>query len=244
MVGSPSVLCAAGGAGDPNGSEDRVLARPGGRGRRVVRLRGRGLRVLDAGRRDGLHGLASRTVPPVLPIHGDGPGGSLPGDGAAHAAALETGENATLNPRDADAHFQLGLTYVQRRQYESAIECFRKAIDIDPGEADAHYQLGRVAREPGRYRDAIEHRRTAARIDDKHSLSELWREIGIAELLAGNREDSRRTLEKYLERRPYDPEGNCWYGRAMAAHGHWQEARAAFEQAIESVRTMPPARKR
>ena len=75
-------------------------------------------------------------------------------------------------------------------------------------------------------------------------MSEVWREIGIAELLAGNREDARRTLEKYLERRPYDPEGNCWYGRAMAALGHGQEARAAFEQAIESVRTMPPARKR
>lgn len=153
-------------------------------------------------------------------------------------------ENATLNPRDADAHYQLGLIYAQRRQYEPAIERFRKAIGIDPGEADAHYQLGRVARQQGRYRDAIEHCRTAARIDDKHSLSEVWREIGIAELLAGNREDARRTLEKYLERRPYDPEGNCWYGRAMAALGHGQEARAAFEQAIESVRTMPPARKR
>lgn len=101
-----------------------------------------------------------------------------------------------------------------------------------------------MAREQGRYGDALEHCRTAARIDDKHSMSEVWRETGVAELLAGNREDARRTLEKYLERRPYDPEGNCWYGRAMAALGHSKEARAAFDQAIESVRTMPPARKR
>jgi len=153
-------------------------------------------------------------------------------------------ENATLNPRDADAHYQLGLIYVQRRQYEPAIERFRKAIEIDPGDPDAHYQLGRVAREQGRYQDALDHCRTAARIDDKLSLSEVWREIGIASLLAGNREDARQALEKYLERRPYDPEGNCWYGRAMAQLGNPASARAAFEQAIEAVRTMPPARKR
>ena len=53
----------------------------------------------------------------------------------------------------------------------------------------------------------------------------------------------RQALEKYLSRRPYDPEGDCWYGRTMAKLGRSQEARAAFEQTIEAVRTMPAARK-
>jgi tetratricopeptide (TPR) repeat protein len=153
-------------------------------------------------------------------------------------------ENATLNPRDADAHYQLGLIYVQRRQYEPAIQRFRQAIAVDPNEADAHYQLGRIAREQGRYADALEHCRAAARIDDKHSSSEVWREIGITNLLAGNCEEARQALEKYLSRRPYDPEGECWYGRTMAKLGRCEEARTAFEQTIEAVRTMPSARKR
>jgi tetratricopeptide (TPR) repeat protein len=153
-------------------------------------------------------------------------------------------ENATLNPRDADAHYQLGLIYVQRRQYQPAIERFHKAIEIDPGEADSHYQLARIAREQGRYEDALRHCNAAAKIDDKHSSSEVWREIGITNLLAGNCEAAREALEKYLNRRPYDPEGDCWYGRTMAKLGRCHEARTAFEQAIEAVRTMPPARKR
>jgi Flp pilus assembly protein TadD len=153
-------------------------------------------------------------------------------------------ENATLNPRDADAHYQLGLIYAQRRQFESAIEHFRKAIDIDPNEPDAYYQLGRIAREQGRHAEAIQHFRAAARIDDKYSSSEVWREIGIASLLAGDCEGARQTLEKYLQRRPYDPEGACWYGRTMARLGQGELARAAFNQAMESVRTMPAARKR
>jgi Tfp pilus assembly protein PilF len=176
---------------------------------------------------------------------GLGPQVSGIGVGLRSRQRLKRGlEIATLNPRDADAHYQLGLIYLQRRQYEPAIERFRKAIEVDPNEADSYYQLGRIAREQGRHAEALEFCRTAARIDDKHSSSEVWREIGIASLLAGNCEDARQALEKYLERRPYDPEGDCWYGRTMAKLGRVGEARAAFEQAIEAVRTMPPARKR
>ena len=101
-----------------------------------------------------------------------------------------------------------------------------------------------MAREEGRYADAIEYCREAARIDDKHASSEVWREIGIANFLAGDSEKARQALEKYMDRRPYDPEGACWYGRTLAKSGQFEEARAAFRQAIESVRTMPAARKR
>jgi TolA-binding protein len=153
-------------------------------------------------------------------------------------------ENATLNPRDADAHYQLGLIYAQRRQYDAATERFRKAIEIDPGAPDAHYQLARIARAQGRFADAIEYCRAAVRVGDKHSSSQVWREIGIASFLAGDDETARQTLEKYLDRRPYDPAGLCWYGRTMARQGQHEAARSAFEQAIEAVRTMPPARRR
>lgn len=153
-------------------------------------------------------------------------------------------ENATLNPRDADAHYQLGLIYGQRRQYDEAVKCFARAIEIDPREADSFYQLGHIEREQGRYAEALEHCRTAARLDDKHSSSEVWREIGIASYLAGDRETARQALEKYRERRPYDPEGACWYGRTMASLGQTEAARASFQEAVDAVRTMPPARKR
>jgi hypothetical protein len=167
------------------------------------------------------------------------------GSGLRSRQRLKQGlENATLNPRDADAHYQLGLIYAQRRQYDAAIERFRKATEIDANEPDAFYQLGRIAREQGRYGEAIEYCRTAARLDDKHSSSEVWREMGIASFLAGDGAAARESLEKYLERRPYDPEGLCWYGRTMAKLGCAAEARMAFEQAVEAVRTMPPARKR
>jgi tetratricopeptide (TPR) repeat protein len=176
---------------------------------------------------------------------GIGPQVSGIGNGLRSRQRLKNAlELATLNPRDADAHYQLGMIYAQRRRYEAAITCFRQAIGIAPGEADAYFEMGKVSRAQRRHRDALECYRTAAAIDDRHSSSEVWREIGETAALMGDYETARQALTTYCERRPYDPEGACWQGRVLAALGDVEGARASFDQAIEAVRTMPSARKR
>jgi hypothetical protein len=75
-------------------------------------------------------------------------------------------EMATANPHDADAHYQLGLIYQQRRQYSEATARFERAVAIDPEFADAHMQLGVIAREQGRFDDAIGFLTRAASLDD------------------------------------------------------------------------------
>jgi hypothetical protein len=152
-------------------------------------------------------------------------------------------EIATTNPRDADAHYQLGLIYQQRRQYTEAIARFQKAIEIDPSESEAQFQLGRIAREQGRFDDAIGYLKTAAGLNDKLASSEVWRELGAAYFGASQFEDAAAALAKYTQRRSYDPEGLYWYGKAMAALGRNAEAREAFLQCVESVETMPKHRR-
>src|SRR5438046_5914967 len=62
--------------------------------------------------------------------------------------------NATVNPRDADAHVQLALLYLQRRQEAKALEHLNKAIEIDPLEIDANYELGTIDRRKGDLQNA------------------------------------------------------------------------------------------
>ena len=173
------------------------------------------------------------------------PGVTSLGTGLGARQRLKKGlQEATLNPADFDAHNQLGLIYAQRRQFDSAIGCFRKAIEVGPKEPEAYYQLGRIAREQGRYQEALDLCHTAARLDDKHSSSEVWREIGIANFLDGDAGAACQAMEKYLDRRPYDPEALCWHGRILAKLDRPDAARDAFTQAIEAVRTMPAPRRR
>lgn len=153
-------------------------------------------------------------------------------------------ETAALNPHDADAQYQLGLIYLERRNYSEAVERFRKAVAIDPREVDAHFRLGRIARQQGRLNEALEHFQAVLDVDDKHSQSEILREIGAMYLDARQYEDARRELAMYIERRPYDPEGLFYYGQALEGAGDPAGALAACKRAVEAARTAPKYRRR
>jgi hypothetical protein len=152
-------------------------------------------------------------------------------------------EAATINPRDAEAHYQLGLIHQHRRQYPEAIERFQKAVEIDAGEVDAHYQLGRIAREQGRHADAIRHFEPVVARDPKHSRYEIWREVGATYFEAGDFANARPMLERYTENRPYDPEGLYLLGVALKKLNEPEKARAVFERCLEATRTAPDYRR-
>ena len=152
-------------------------------------------------------------------------------------------EMATNNPRDADAHYQLGLIYKARRQYTEAIARFTQAVAIDPEEADAHLQLGRIAREQNRSEDALRHLQTAVALDDKLAMSEVWRELGAAYFGAARFAEAAAALAKYTDRRTYDPEGLYWYGKTLLKLGRSAEAREMFERAEEAAKKMPSHRR-
>jgi tetratricopeptide (TPR) repeat protein len=153
-------------------------------------------------------------------------------------------EIATINPSDSGAHYQLGLIYQSRRQYGEAISRFEKAVQIANDETDAHFQLGRIAREQGRLQDAINHFSVVIQQDEKHSQSEIWREVGATYLAASMYAEARDALAKFIDRRPYDPEGLYHYGKTLEHLGRTEEAQEMFTRCIEAVKTMPSYRYR
>ena len=148
-------------------------------------------------------------------------------------------EAATINPRDSEAHYQLGLIYLQRRQYAEASLRFTKAIEIDPDEIDAQYQLGRIARQQGRLQDAINFFNEVVSRDDRHAQNEVWREIGATYFTAVMYEDARDALEKFIQRREHDPEGLYLLGETLRWLADNYRAREMYIRCLESVKTMP-----
>jgi len=152
-------------------------------------------------------------------------------------------EAATINPRDASAHYQLGIVFQYRRQYEEAIARFQQAIAIDNDETDAHFQLGRIAREQGRLQDAVDHFGVVLSQDDKHARSEIWREVGATYLAAKMFVEARDALDTFVDRRPYDPEGLYYYGKTFEHLGDSAQAHEIFNRCMEAVKTMPHYRR-
>ena len=157
----------------------------------------------------------------------------------ARASFRQNLEAATLNPADASAHYNLGLLHQQRKEYGEARVRFLRAVEVDPEETDAHYQLGRIARAEGRLPEAIAHFGEAVARDDAHAQHEIWREVGATYLAAGQFGDARDALERFLDRRPSDPEALYLMGRAAAGLGDPRGAREWMLRCVEAVRTAP-----
>ncbi|HKR01638.1 MAG TPA: tetratricopeptide repeat protein [Pyrinomonadaceae bacterium] len=157
----------------------------------------------------------------------------------ARASFKQNLEAATLNPADASAHYNLGLIHQQRGELDAARQRFERAVEIDTDEVDAHYQLGCIAREQGRLPDAIKHFSEVVERDPLHSQHEIWREIGATYLAAGQFEDAREALERFLENRNLDPQGLYLKGRALAGLGRQREAADSMQACIEAVKTAP-----
>lgn len=175
-------------------------------------------------------------------MFGQGMGSELRGIGgglSSRQRMRQLLETSIVNPHDADARYQLGLIYQQRRDYEKARKCFEDAIAIDKREPEPHYQLGRVLRAQGQLEPALEHLQTAASIDNKVSQSEVLREMGATLLDLGRDAEARDVLREYTARRNFDAEGNYWYGVALIRLGDNAGAKEALQQAIEAVRTAP-----
>ena len=150
---------------------------------------------------------------------------------------------AAINPHDADAQYQLGLIYLERRQFTEAARRFNNAVAIDPKDAGSHFQLGRMDREQGRLKEALGHFQAVMSVDEGYQQHEVLRELGTLYLAAGQNKDARDFLEEYAEKRAYDPEGLYYAGEAYERLGESGKARERYEQATEAARTAPRYRR-
>ena len=101
-----------------------------------------------------------------------------------------------------------------------------------------------MAREQGRLRDALAYFQTVVSQDERHSSSEVLRELGGIYVAARQYADARNELAIYTERRPYDPEGLYYYGQALEGLGDVAAARDAYARAVEADHTAPRYRRR
>ena len=96
------------------------------------------------------------------------------------------------------------------------------------------HQLGRIARQQERFADAVKNFEQVVARDQTHSQHEIWREVGATYLAAGQFDDARDALERFLEQRPSDPEALYLMGRAHAGLGHRREAASSMQACIRS----------
>ncbi len=145
----------------------------------------------------------------------------------------------TLNPQDADAHYQLGLIHLNRRNLDTAQRYFQSAMMIDPSDADYHYYLGRTYELRSEWALALEQYEETYRLEHEYGLGDIFREVGKGYLHSENVEKAREFLTFFIGKRGSDPEGRFWLAVALQKMGDLEQMRIQLNTILEQARSNP-----
>jgi tetratricopeptide (TPR) repeat protein len=145
----------------------------------------------------------------------------------------------TLNPHDADAHYQLGLLQLKRQNLAAARRHFEDALKIDSTDPDYHYSLGRTQEFAGEWEKALNQYEETYRLNPEYRLGDIFREVGKAYLHTGNLESGMEFLKFFLSKRSSDPEGRYWLAVALQKSGDVEQMRLQLNMILAQARSNP-----
>lgn len=145
----------------------------------------------------------------------------------------------TINPRDADAHYQLGLLHLKRRNLDAAEKSFSNALAIEPGDADYHYFMGRTRELQADWPRALEQYEETYRINPEYGHGDIFREVGKSYLHTDKLGNAIEFLKFFLENRTSDPEGRYWLAVVLQKMGKDDQMRVQLATILEQARSNP-----
>ena len=142
-------------------------------------------------------------------------------------------EASKMEGTPAELH-KAGVTALDSRDYQSAIELLRRAVTADANLKDGWYDLGRAYAGANNHAEAIGAFRKEIEEDPNHKLVNL--ELGIELQQTGKTKEAVAAYRKQIEIAPYEKESHKDLGLLLAQTGEDADARTELETAA----AMPP----
>lgn len=157
--------------------------------------------------------------------------------------ALERGDAETANAgfrrvlaeniEHPDALLGMGLIARGVKQYETAADLIRKAIQINPDVAGYWSNLGNVMQDMDRWAEAVEAHGQAVRLNPRHAA--IRQNFGSALNMIDRSYDALPHLREALRLNPGSPDAAANYATVLARVGEFATAARFFRQALEKA---------
>jgi len=111
-----------------------------------------------------------------------------------------------LNPKNSDAHQNLGLALFGQGRYDEAIKHLSEAMRMEPQNAEIHSQLGTVLVSRGMFAEALDVLSEAIRLDPNYSDAHY--NLGVAMFRLGKVDEAVRYWSKTVLLKPSDTDAH------------------------------------
>ena len=139
-------------------------------------------------------------------------------------------KTASLLPKDADTHNNLGLALQNLGQLEGAVASYRRALEITPDSVVVNYNLGNALKDLGQVDKAVTCYRRALVI--KPDFAEAHNNLGIVLRSLGQIEAAAASSRRALEIKPNLAEAHNNLGIALRILGQAENALSSYRRAL------------
>jgi predicted O-linked N-acetylglucosamine transferase (SPINDLY family) len=145
----------------------------------------------------------------------------------------------SLDPRQADCHFQMGVLTAQVARHDLALEHFKAALKLRPQAAKYHLNMGLALDGLGRYDEAVASYREALRLEANYSQAHNNLANTLGRL--GRLDEAETHYRAALRLNPNTPEFHNNLGHTLNCLGRSEEAAASCRRALELRPNYPAA---
>jgi len=136
-------------------------------------------------------------------------------------------------------YYNIGCSLHDRKQYDRAIYCWQKTLDLDDGHPQVRIRIAEALWDKGELEQARQYYLKGLRQDpgDTDTL------LDLGELLVDMHrlDEAGEKFRRVIELAPEDPAGHYCLGRWMVRRGQYDAAFASFEQVLRLDPTYPGA---
>ena len=156
---------------------------------------------------------------------------ALKQNGKISESLIAIQKSVQLEPRDSNAHYNLGVILQELRRLDEAEVSFRQTIELKPDYAEAHNNLGFILQELRRLDEAENIYKKL--IELKPNYAEAHNNLGITLQELGRFEESEACYRKAIVLKPNYAEAHRNLGITLIDMGRLEEAMNSYTKAIE-----------
>lgn len=173
---------------------------------------------------------ATGSHPQVLPLLDQGV--AYARSGSSFHAEQCFREVTKLDPSNVDGWHLLAMLAGQEKQYDKAIELYKRALKLRPNFAEAHSNLGNLYKEAGRSEEAVESYRNAVRLQPENPVFHCNLGSGLHQI--GAFDAAKKAFGKALHLDDTNADAWCNLAVIHTILGEKKEKAAACEKALEA----------